>query len=100
MPTIRQKIVSLLEQEHLDARTLSSLVSIREKEIYPHLAHIRRSLKARGRQLVITPYRCRLCGFTFKTRDRLTPPGRCPQCRQGSIEPALFRIGASGNNAV
>jgi len=92
MPTIRQKITSLLEQEGMDARMLSALVGIREKEVYPHLEHIRRSLQTRNRQLVVTPYRCRLCGFTFKSRSKLHPPGRCPQCRQGSIEPALFAI--------
>lgn len=92
MPTIRQKIMALLETETLDAHALSGLTRIREKEVYPHLEHIQRSLKAKGRQLIITPYRCRLCGFIFKIRKKLHAPGRCPQCRQGSIAPALFSI--------
>jgi cobalamin biosynthesis protein CbiG len=37
MLTIRQQIIAFLEQEALDAHTLSGLVSIREKEVYPHL---------------------------------------------------------------
>jgi transcriptional regulator len=92
MLTIRQQIIAFLEQEALDAHTLSGLVSIREKEVYPHLEHIRKSLNARGQTLTITPYHCRLCGFTFKDRKKIHPPGRCPQCRQGSIEPAVFAI--------
>lgn len=92
MLTIRQQIIAFLEQEALDAHTLSGLVGIREKEVYPHLEHIRKSLKARGQALAITPYHCRLCGFTFKDRKKLHAPGRCPQCKQGSIEPALFTI--------
>ena len=92
MLTIRQQIIAFLEQEALDAHTLSGLVGIREKEVYPHLEHIRKSLKARGKHLVITPYHCRLCGFVFKDRKKLHPTGRCPHCKQGSIEPALFTI--------
>ena len=92
MPTLREKMIALLKESVLDARALSGALGIREKEIYPHLAHIQRSLKARGQQLSITPYHCRLCGFEFKTRTKLHPPGRCPHCKQGSIESALFRI--------
>jgi len=95
MPTLREKMISLLEKEPQDARNLSSALGIREKEIYPHLEHIRLSLKARGRQLHITPYHCRLCGFVFKKRSKLHPPGRYPQCKQGSIEPALFKVKGS-----
>jgi predicted Zn-ribbon and HTH transcriptional regulator len=92
MPTLREKMIILLKESEQDARALSGALGIREKEIYPHLAHIQRSLKVRDRQLIITPYQCRLCGFEFKNRTRLHPPGRCPHCKQGSIESALFRI--------
>ena len=95
MPTIRQKIIALLEIEPRDAYTLSALIGIREKEVYPHLEHIQRSLKAQGRRLSVHPYRCRLCGFVFRRRVKPHPPGRCPQCRQGSIEPAQFVIEAA-----
>jgi predicted Zn-ribbon and HTH transcriptional regulator len=92
MPTLREKMIILLEENPLDARALSSILSLREKEVYPHLEHVRRSLKTRGKHLSITPYQCRLCGFEFKSRGKLTPPGRCPQCKQGSIEPAVFAV--------
>jgi len=92
MPTVREDMITLLSENTQDARALSSALGIREKEVYPHLAHIQRTLQTRGQRLVITPYHCRLCGFTFKDRQKLHPPGRCPRCRQGSIEPALFTI--------
>jgi len=75
MPTLREKMTSLLKKEPLDAQALSKALAIREKEIYPHLEHIRLSLKARGQRLHITPYHCRLCGFAFKKRSKLHPPG-------------------------
>ena len=92
MQTIRKQIMLLLAESAQDARTLSSILGLKEKEVYPHLVHIRRSLKARGKHLVIIPYHCRLCGFIFKDRKKFQPPGRCPHCKQGSIEPALFSI--------
>jgi len=100
MPTLREKIVVLLKESPLDARALSGLLGIREKEIYPHLAHLQRSLRARGERLQIVPYYCRLCGFTFKNRTKLHPPGRCPQCKQGSIEPALFKVKGYGTEGA
>jgi len=95
MPTLREKMIILLAESPGDARMLSALLGIREKEVYPHLEHIQRSLKARGKRLHVTPYYCRLCRFAFKNRAKLHPPGRCPQCKQGSIEPALFSVKGS-----
>ena len=92
MQTDRKEMMTLLEKNALDARALSGALGLREKEVYPHLAHIHRSLKALQKRLVITPYCCRLCGFTFTDRKKFHPPGRCPRCKQGSIEPALFKI--------
>lgn len=97
MPTVRKEMMTLLKKNALDARALSGALKLREKEVYPHLAHIQRSLEARKKRLVITPYHCRLCGFVFKNRQKLHPPGRCPQCKQGSIEPALFEIECSSD---
>ncbi|GAH22088.1 unnamed protein product, partial [marine sediment metagenome] len=49
MQTIRQKIVELLSEGEMDARELSREVSIREKEVYEHLAHIAKSLEVKGK---------------------------------------------------
>jgi hypothetical protein len=96
--TLRREIISLLQNRHLSARALSSLVGIPEKEVTLHLEHIRKSLGADAWELAVTPARCRACGFLFRKRERLSKPGRCPVCHQESIEEPLFSIGSSGRS--
>jgi hypothetical protein len=90
--TIRQQIIALLRQDEMEARDLSILLSIREKEVYPHLEHIERSLSREGERLRIRPCQCLTCGFVFKERHRFTKPGRCPVCRATRIRPPAYRI--------
>jgi transcriptional regulator len=91
MSTIRQAIVVLLQDQDLSAREISQVMGIREKEVYEHLTHIARSAAVKGRFQVQPPV-CRGCGFEFRKRDRLSPPGRCFQCRSESIIPPRFQI--------
>ena len=93
MSTIRQSIINLLKDQELSAREISQIMGIREKEVYDHLAHIARSAAVKGK-LKVQPAACRSCGFEFRKRDRLNPPGRCFQCRSESIIPPRFRIQA------
>jgi len=93
--TIRQQIIALLSEQEVNALAISQLLSIREKEVYDHLAHIRRSLNKQGKKLVVTPCFCLKCGFRFKDRHRLTPPGRCPRCKESHIGMASYRIAGS-----
>jgi predicted Zn-ribbon and HTH transcriptional regulator len=90
--TIRQQIITLLTEEELSARDISQLVSIREKEVCLHLDHINRSVSSQGKVLVVTPCQCLSCGFIFKDRQRLSSPGRCPQCKGSHISMARYRI--------
>jgi len=92
MQTIRQRIIELLTEGELDARQLSREVSIREKEVCDHLAHIARSLGAKGEKLDIRPAQCLSCGYVFKDRQRFTRPGRCPQCKKSHLQPPSFYI--------
>jgi predicted Zn-ribbon and HTH transcriptional regulator len=92
MPTIRQKIIELLTEAEMDARQVSREVGIKEKEVYEHLAHIERSLAAKGDRLVVRPSECLNCGFVFKDRRRLTRPGRCPRCRDSHLTNPSFQI--------
>jgi len=92
--SIRQRIILLLETAGpLDVRTLSQELRQSEKEIYSHLGHIDRSLKARGCRLAIEPAVCLGCGFIFQERRRPHPPGRCPNCRQTHIRRPRYAIG-------
>jgi len=92
MPTIRQKIIALLAEADMDARELSRELGIKEKEVYEHLAHIDRSLAAKGGRLVVRPSECLNCGFVFKDRRRLTRPSRCPRCRESHLTNPSFQI--------
>lgn len=91
--TIREQLIALLGQGPLGVRELSQLVHQSEKEVYDHLLHIRRSLRAEGRRLEIAPAECLACGFVFADRDRLHPPGRCPRCRASRIRRPRYHLG-------
>ena len=92
MQTIRQQIMSLLKNHEMNAREISKALGIREKTVYEHLEHIRYSIKPQKKKLIIHPFHCLVCDYIFKDRKRLSRPGRCPQCKQGHIEAATFKI--------
>jgi predicted Zn-ribbon and HTH transcriptional regulator len=77
----------------MDLRDLAAALDIREAEAADHLRHAARSLKAQGRELKSSPAYCRQCEFEFRKRGRFTRPGRCPQCRGGRIQGAVYHIG-------
>jgi len=91
MGTLRQSIIFVLKEQELTAKAISQAVGIREKEVYEHLAHISRS-RFLGGKFILIPSTCRECGFVFKKRDRLTPPGKCFLCRSENITPPRFSI--------
>ena len=93
MQTIRQEMINLLSQHELDARDLSQELGIREKEVYDHLAHVARSVKAENKKLIVHPSRCLQCGFVFEDRKRLTRPSRCPKCKQSYLQSPRYSIG-------
>jgi predicted Zn-ribbon and HTH transcriptional regulator len=94
--TIREAIASALREEPLTARELSERLSIAEREVAPHMAHLERSVRAGGERLVLEPPRCLSCGFVFSERARPTKPGRCPECRATRVAPPRFSIASSG----
>lgn len=90
--TIRHALSALLRDGRFSAKEISAALGIREKDVYSHLDHIRRSLQTGDEDLETTPAECRSCGFVFAKRERLTPPGKCPMCRKEAISDPLFRI--------
>ena len=95
--TVRQMIIDILLAGPATAKDLSARVRIPEKDVLPHLAHIRKSLQHRQQRLVMDPACCRACGFVFQKRERLRKPGRCPSCHHSFLEAPVFRIQASGD---
>ena len=92
MSTIRQQIIELLQHEQMNARDLSQVLSIMEKEVYDHLEHITRTLAAQKKKLIVIPCECMSCGFVFESRKKFSKPGRCPKCKQGHIRMAEYRV--------
>ena len=90
--TIRQAIISALEQKSATAKELSHYIKVSEKEIYGHLDHIRKSKDRNKYTLIVAPGKCRKCGFAFKKRERITKPGRCPLCHGELLEEPVFSI--------
>lgn len=92
--TARQLLVDLLTGREMDLRDLSVAAGLAEKDILPHLEHIRRSLHGGPRTLVVVPAACRKCGYSFDKRKkgRIGKPGRCPVCRGEAIIPPKYRI--------
>jgi hypothetical protein len=91
MVTTRQAIKELLLEEPLSSLELSQRLSLPEKEILDHLAHIARS-PGEDYRFHLIPSVCKHCGFSFKKRERLTTPSRCPRCRGESISRPRFEL--------
>jgi len=92
MKTIRKEMILLLAHEEMDAREISSVMGVGEKEVYTHLSHISRSVKHQRKKLIIKPAECLGCGFVFEKRTRFTSPGRCPICKSEHIRNPMYRI--------
>jgi predicted Zn-ribbon and HTH transcriptional regulator len=91
MSTLRQAIKEILQAETLSSLELSQRLSLQEKEVLEHLAHLARAPGPSCRFL-ITPAVCKHCGFAFKKRQRLTTPSRCPLCHHESIRRPRFTL--------
>lgn len=85
-------MIDLLTKGKYGARDLSQELHQSEKEIYAHLRHIKRTLKANGQQLVIEPAQCLHCGFVFTDRNRPQPPSRCPRCKKTHIRRPSYTV--------
>ncbi|WP_028581263.1 hypothetical protein [Desulfobulbus japonicus] len=93
--TVRQQLLTLLEEDVLGVRELSQHLQITEKEVYSHLEHIERGVKASGKRLRVEPARCLYCDFVFEDRTRKKTPGKCPVCRKTRIQRPQFTIVSS-----
>jgi len=90
--TIRHRIIAILLTHPGTARQISAELRLPEREIYDHLEHIRRTMHSGVYRLVVQPAICEKCGFSFRKRERLKRPGKCPICRSESITEPLFSV--------
>jgi hypothetical protein len=89
---VRQEIWSLLKTRALSAKEISAYVGVREKDVYDHLEHIRKTLSRDDFHLKVRPAECTRCGFVFRKREKLKKPGKCPVCREQQIEDPVFSL--------
>lgn len=90
--TVRQRIAEALREGPATAKDLSRRVGIPEREVAGHLAHLAKSLRARGEKLALERPECLDCGFAFPGRERTTRPSGCPRCRSRRISLPRFRV--------
>ena len=90
--TTRQQLITLLSLREHTALELSAALRIREKEVYEHLAHVRRSVVSLNKRFHIQAAECLECHYVFRDRQRLTTPGKCPRCRGEHIQDAKYRV--------
>lgn len=90
--TIRQRMITELRRQEMDLGQLAEMVALTEKEALSHLPHVQKSVAAQGGRLSIKPARCDGCGYEFRSRQRISPPGRCPQCKQSRISGPWYGV--------
>ena len=87
--TLRRDLLEYLSHEPRSVSRLERELRLPRADVEDALRHMIRSARAAGHRIVVVPARCRACGFIFD-EDRLTKPGRCPECRESRIfEPQI-----------
>jgi predicted Zn-ribbon and HTH transcriptional regulator len=88
----RKDLISLLALEPRSVSSLARQMGLRKGDVEDDLRHAVRSARAEGYEVIIAPARCRTCGFTF-SEEKLSKPGKCPECRGTRILEAQVAIG-------
>jgi hypothetical protein len=87
----RRELVPLLRGRPRTVSQIARELDIPRQDIAFDLAHLLKSLRRAGVRVVVTPARCRKCGFTFPD-ERLVKPGKCPECRETWIQEPMVGI--------
>ena len=89
--TLRRHLRDVLSATPRTASSLARELGLKRGDIEEDLRHAIRSARAAGERVVITPARCKQCGFVFD-EDRLSKPSRCPECRGSRLFEPLVAI--------
>jgi predicted Zn-ribbon and HTH transcriptional regulator len=87
----RKDLVDILRARPISLHELARLLDSRPRDLEEDLRHLFRSLRNDPLRPVVTPARCRKCGFVFQ-RDRLHKPGKCPLCKGTWISEPLIAL--------
>jgi len=84
----------LLEWLSVEPRSVSRIareMGLARGDVEDDLRHMIRSARAAGHEVIVVPARCRTCGFIF-SEEKLSKPGKCPQCRASRIFEPQIRV--------
>jgi len=88
----RRRLIDLLSHEPRSVSSLARDLGLSRGDAEADLRHALRSAQAAGYRVEVLPARCKTCGFLFD-EDRLTKPGRCPQCKGSRLYEPMIRVG-------
>jgi predicted Zn-ribbon and HTH transcriptional regulator len=80
MMAFRKQLLDVLATEPRTASSLARELGLHRRDIEDDLRHLIRSARAAGHKVIVAPARCKSCGFVFG-EEKLSKPGKCPQCR-------------------
>ncbi len=93
--TFRKDLIRILSLQPRSVSSLARELGLERGDVEDDLRHMIRSARAAGHRVVIEPARCRACGFTFGD-EKLSKPGKCPQCRGTRMYEAQIRVEPAG----
>lgn len=76
----RRDLIDMLKERPMSLHELALLLDEKPRDLEDDLQHLFRSLRKEPLCPLITPARCRRCGFEFDDH-KLHKPGKCPRCK-------------------
>jgi transcriptional regulator len=89
--TLRRDLTKMLSVQPRSVSSIAREMGLDRGDVEDHLRHAIRSARAAGHEVIVEPAKCRQCGFTFGD-DKLSKPGKCPECRGTRLYEAQIRI--------
>ena len=83
----RKDLIEILVEQPCTVEELAELLETKQKNVEQDLRHLLRSLRHQPYRVILTPPRCKHCGFDRFKPGKLQKPSRCPKCKSGFVEP-------------
>jgi len=87
----RKDLLELLSVEPRSVSRIAREMGLSRGDVEEDLRHMIRSARTAGHAVIVVPARCRTCGFVF-SEDKLSKPGKCPQCKGSRIFEPQIRV--------
>ena len=85
----RKDLLELLSVEPRSVSRIAREMGLSRGDVEDDLRHMIRSARTAGHAVIVVPARCRSCDFVFG-EEKLSKPGKCPQCKGSRIfEPQI-----------